>query len=455
MGKPKHDLTGQTFGLLTVLDFHNGKWRCLCSCGTEKHVTGYDLRRGSYTSCGCGKRDGKRKLQDITGQTFGRLQVIEYAGNSKWRCLCSCGNYTLATGGHLRSGFVVSCGCALRERVPKIDLCGKQVGSLVVEKYVGNSKWECRCLACGTTCVALGYRIAQNKTTNCGCSRRKPKRDLTGQVFGRLTVVKYDTQSKWLCSCVCGNTHTVQSSSLLRGCTKSCGCLKSDCHNVQHIPHKETHPVTVGERFGLLIADTYLGKSYWECVCECGSRKKVRADHLRRKLINSCGCSRSDVYSNIEFVSRLPSQRMCDYPEYAIWRGIIVRCTDVSHEAYDNYGGRGITICDRWLQSFWNFYEDMGSRTSSEYTIDRRDNDAGYFKENCYYATRTEQARNRSTCKYVTIDGVTKTAIEWAEMSGLKPGTVYARLNNGWPAKEAVFSPLRTRYHKSTQCENS
>lgn len=128
---------------------------------------------------------------------------------------------------------------------------------------------------------------------------------------------------------------------------------------------------------------------------------------------------------------------------YSIWCGIVARCCNEKAPAFPNYGGRGITLCDRW-GDFGRFYADMGDPPAG-HSIERQDNDAGYSPDNCRWATRVEQARNKRNNRRVTVDGETAPVSVFAERYGLKIKTVCARLDKGWTAEDAVKIPLVTK----------
>jgi hypothetical protein len=115
------------------------------------------------------------------------------------------------------------------------------------------------------------------------------------------------------------------------------------------------------------------------------------------------------------------------------------RCYNANSKQYVNYGGRGIEICSRWLESYENFLEDMGRKPDDSHSIQRRDNDGNYDPSNCYWATDREQRRNkRSTC-WLTIDGQTKSQIEWLEEYGVSRSTFTWRKKKGWPIEECIL----------------
>jgi hypothetical protein len=123
----------------------------------------------------------------------------------------------------------------------------------------------------------------------------------------------------------------------------------------------------------------------WCCACACGAICDVVASNLRSGASTSCGCTRK-------------KHGKWRTPEYSVWRSMTQRCTCATHPAYHNYGGRGISVAESWLD-FANFYRDMGSRPTPSHSLERLNNDLGYSRDNCVWATRVEQGRNRRTSK--------------------------------------------------------
>lgn len=130
-------------------------------------------------------------------------------------------------------------------------------------------------------------------------------------------------------------------------------------------------------------------------------------------------------------------------PGYTSWQKMKERCLSKSGIHFRNYGGRGITVCERWA-SFDNFIQDMGPRPSQQHSLERKDNDAGYFPENCTWATRTEQANNRRTNHLLEHDGQTHTISEWAKIVGISRRVIRQRIAKlNMPASEALTRPVR------------
>lgn len=205
--------------------------------------------------------------------------------------------------------------------------------------------------------------------------------DLTGQKFGRLTVVcraedgngkSPSTKVRWLCRCECGNEIAVRHYALLRGNTKSCGCLSKEIHSKQN------------------------------------------------------GLSSTRLYN--------------------VWRGIKKRCYNKNNHAYENYGGRGIYMCDEWRNNFLSFYNwSIQNGYKEGLTIDRIDNNLGYSPENCRWVTSKAQANNTRSNHIVEYDGKRLTLTQWSEKTGISRDVIKRRLLIGWSAEEALTTPVGTR----------
>ena len=168
------------------------------------------------------------------------------------------------------------------------------------------------------------------------------------------------------------------------------------------------------------------------CQCDCGKKWSVAMADLRSGDTKSCGCLKIDRSKK-----RLTKHGLCKNKSYRTWCGIKDRCLNSNTPSFKNYGGRGITVCDRWVNSFENFYEDMGE-PSKELSIERVDNNKGYFKTNCKWATRSEQSRNKRNVRLITYKNKTQTILEWANEMGIKHGTMYVRFKKGWSVDKSL-----------------
>ena len=135
---------------------------------------------------------------------------------------------------------------------------------------------------------------------------------------------------------------------------------------------------------------------------------------------------------------------MSKTPEYRAWIHMKDRCFNPNSKDYPNWGGRGITVCDRWL-NFENFLADMGSRPTTKHSLDRIDNDGDYSPKNCKWSTKAEQQNNRRYNRLITIDDVTLTIAQWTKEMGFNEHCISRRLNDGWSEFDAVMTPVRHR----------
>lgn len=129
---------------------------------------------------------------------------------------------------------------------------------------------------------------------------------------------------------------------------------------------------------------------------------------------------------------------MSGSPEYAVWFSMKARCANPNNASYSRYGGRGITVCAAWWNSFAQFFRDIGPRPSSRHTLNRKDNDGNYQPDNCEWTTWTEQQRNRSNNWMLTYNGVSMTVAAWAEKIGERWDLIYDRLERGWSIERTL-----------------
>lgn len=222
--------------------------------------------------------------------------------------------------------------------------------------------------------------------------------DLTGRRFGRLTVLKdsgrrSNAKILWDCVCDCGKTKAVQSTALLHGVTRSCGCLQRE-----------------------------LAKARAERPGDCGTPQVVVATHRRSSE-----------------------------PIYAVYQAMVARCYNPNSTGFHKYGGRGITVCDEWRGQggFERFLADMGEPPSPSHSIERVENGGPYSPSNCVWATKRQQSRNRRNSLRVLYQGRMRLLIEIAEEVGVAYKVLHKRIKyQRLTIEQAVSKPLRSRHSK-------
>lgn len=219
--------------------------------------------------------------------------------------------------------------------------------------------------------------------------------DLTGQHFGKLTVIKQAQNSttkgnrtQWFCICECGNTKIVPSRHLKDGNVQSCGCIPTG-RPVEDLTGKRFGKLTVTER--VFDEKSKQRSAIWSCICDCGNTRIVRSKHLKDGTARACkACARE------EGIKKHTIHGMTNTRLFNIWSGMLVRCNCPNDARYRYYGGRGISVCDEWSKSFISFYEwSMANGYTDSLSIDRIDNDGNYEPSNCRWATAKQQANNK------------------------------------------------------------
>jgi len=206
-----------------------------------------------------------------------------------------------------------------------------------------------------------------------------------------------------------------------------------------------------GQKFGRLIIinkigyDKYCKNILWNCRCDCGKTKVIRSSSLTCGNTKSCGCLLKET--TIErFTEHGHSTRTTISKTYRSWDSMIQRCTNPNSPDYKRYGGRGITVCKRWLK-FPNFLKDMEARPQNR-TLERINNDNGYHKSNCKWASRKQQDRNKRSNRFFTFNGKTQCMSDWAKEYNIHISTFQKRLKLGWLIEKALTTPVRKRGRK-------
>lgn len=269
--------------------------------------------------------------------------------------------------------------------ISKVDPIVRENGDRV-------SRVSAECLFCGKIKEYTWSKIKSGATKSCGCTSMGRRKDLTGQRQGKLVAI-YSTGIRkkgsivWNLSCDCGGTHQLTVSQFTSGHTISCGCMQ----------YQGTPKDLTGEVFSRLIVLKYAdektssGNYKWICQCSCGEETTVSSSALLQGTTTSCGCYAEEIRGKASIVHGMTST-----PEYGAWKNAISRCYNPNNKKYDDYGGRGIDVCDEWHQiaeiGFIKFYEDMGP--SNGLTLERVDVNLGYSRENCIWDNRYNQGYN-------------------------------------------------------------
>lgn len=210
-----------------------------------------------------------------------------------------------------------------------------------------------------------------------------------------------------------------------------------------------------GQRFGRLLVmergpnagQGTSTKSRWQCTCDCGNTTLVYSSALRGGLTKSCGCWR--VENGTILAGPLNrTHGKSSTAAFARWIGMRQRCFNSNRKDWDTYGGRGITICERWM-SFENFYADMGDPPPGM-QLERVNNNGNYEPDNCIWATPIQQGRNRRNNRKIKSLAEEKTLSAWAEENGAAESTISDRIKRGWDVDAAVMTPPRSYRRKSS-----
>ena len=195
---------------------------------------------------------------------------------------------------------------------------------------------------------------------------------------------------------------------------------------------EKKYNVEPGQQFGCFLVESYVLKSTWLCLCVlCGEHSMRRSNVLHTGQNKWCKGCRRDTPRNHEKHKR----------EYRVWAAMKQRCLNKNAPAYENYGGRGISVCKQWIASFEVFLEDMGKCPDNR-SLDRKNNDGNYEPSNCRWAASKEQHRNKRNNRQLTYEGRTQTVADWAEELGMTWAALYYRLRRGWSVERALSEPL-------------
>jgi len=274
--------------------------------------------------------------------------------------------------------------------------------------------------------------------------------DLTGVRFGRLTAVcrvenpKYKGTS-WLCKCDCGGEKIAPTQDLRSGKIQSCGCIKAE------ISQKAEDKI-VNQKFGRLtvlsVDHREAKRMYLKCKCDCGNETIVRKDQLVNGHTTSCGCAQKDA------VRALAKHGMCETRVYKLYQTMKARCYSPKANGYEHYGGRGIKVCDEWLNDpmtfikwcYDNGYDDTAER--GECTIDRIDVNGDYEPSNCRFVPNLVQQNNRRNTIYWEYEGEKHPLADWSRITGISYDVLFDGYQRGLGIEYYLTKYQRFKHYK-------
>lgn len=254
--------------------------------------------------------------------------------------------------------------------------------------------------------------------------------DLTGEKIGKLSVIKYCGKNErgdnlWKVKCECGNERIMTSSNLSHA--KSCGCL----HPKEDLTGMKFGRWTVAKRVESKIINGRKNHRRYLCICECGTEKILPAYSLKHGLSKSCGCLRKD---------NLTTHNMSNTRLFEIWSEIKYRCKNNTHETYKTYEKKGIKMCQEWESDFMNFYRwAVENGYVDDLTIDRIDNNKGYYPENCRWVTNKVQMNNQDRSVRILYKNEWLPISKVAELEKKPYMTIYSRIRRGRYPKRRLY----------------
>lgn len=393
---------------------------------------------------------------DLANQHFGKLSITSFAyikgSNAFWNAVCDCGNICIINGPAVKKGRVSSCGC-LKMR----DVKGQKLGEFLVIKFwkIKNNLayWICKC-SCGKICKVAGTYLINGSIRSCGHIRID---NLAGKQFGDLIVLdKYIRKNRitfWQVKCKCGVVKYVQQGNLVSGCTTSCGCWKND-NKIDLIGLRLGRYIVVSFSHTDSKENNYL--TYWNVKCDCGIEKILSRAHLLSDKPQSCGCLAKENHvkesTTHGFCVGTPIQKAF----VRLYYSMMQRCYNPNNPSYKDYGGRGIRVCDRWLEingkGFLNFVKDR----FDEYRIRRENNeiikldrypnnDGNYGPENTRWAT------HKQNCQHTRVSSATvnpKMHKFWRNRLGCKLSSLMAARQKTSPIIEEYLGCLSEEFKK-------
>jgi hypothetical protein len=384
------------------------------------------------------------------------IDHVNEKGQYFYKCRCDCGNYTVVARYNLATKYSTkSCGCLNSLKYRSNDIVGKKINMLTVlnldhyDEKDNTYYYNCKC-DCGNNIIVKRKLLLKGSIKSCGCKKEKrcgvPRisdlNDIVGKKFNKLTVLEHsyvenNGKHYYKCKCDCGNITIVPRNAIIKGNIKSCGCSR----------RLENKYDIIGKTFNFLTVksfDHYDNENYYLCECICGNKTVVGRSNLFRGVTKSCGCKRIELGTIAKTKHGMARTKF-----YDVYNSMKKRCLNPNHHAYSLYGGRGIKICDRWLESFENFKEDMyesylqhkviyGDHNTS---LDRIDVNGDYCPENCRWTTMKVQCNNKRNNNYITYNNERisiKQLIDKYADPRIPEYCIYYRINKGWDINRAI-----------------
>lgn len=253
------------------------------------------------------------------------------------------------------------------------------------------------------------------------------------KVYGKFTLLRIagPRGGKAVVECECGNVRWIPLSQWKAGRRQSCGC------DINHTgKHAKKRDVVPGMLIGAYTVIMPMGR-WWVCKCDCG--KIVSIENRKLKIYSDaahCGCRQLTPKTR----GIKPEERRT----YGIWRGMLERCYNIGCDGYPNYGGRGISVCVSWRESFRNFLADVGIAPAG-LSLDRINVNGNYEPGNVRWVNQKAQCQNKRNNVNITANGETFCVTEWARRLKCNPCVIFLRLRNGWDPETAVTTPVRFR----------
>lgn len=291
-------------------------------------------------------------------------------------------------------------------------------------------------------------------------------RSKIGDTYYSWTLLEFETRiksggkkiryAKVRCSCSKQTEKWTAVGTWRSGGPKNCGCVVSEETKLKISASRRKNDIAIGQMFGRW---TVIEKPYYKkfghanqqfalCRCQCGNTRDVKTAVLRAGKSKSCGCLTAENSSK-----RRKTHGKSRTPMYNRWKNMCDRCSRQDNIAYNNYGGRGVTVCDEWRNSFEAFEEwALSNGYEQHLEIDRINTNGNYEPSNCRFITCQENCNNKRTCRYYELNGIVKSMKDWSRdaMCAVSYQTLTNRLNSGWQLLEAMTTPQETRKLQTT-----